>query len=117
MPASDDVINTLKHYLKTRKNITSEEPLFLSKRSRRIVNASIWHLVKKYLKQAQIQKSRLSPHTLRHTFAATLLKNGENIFTIKELLSHRNLHTTERYLHINSEDLKRAVGKINLGYS
>ena len=117
MPASDDVINAIKHYLKTRKNITSQEPLFLSKRSRRIANASIWHLVKKYLKQAQIQKSRLSPHTLRHTFATTLLKNGENIFTRKELLSHRNLHTTERYLHINSEDLKRAVGKINLGYS
>jgi len=117
LPANGDVIVALKRYLKTRKNATRQEPLFLSKRNRRIANASIWHLVKKYLKEAQIEKNKLSPHTLRHTFATTLLKNGENIFTIKELLLHRNLHTTERYLHINSEDLKRAVGRIDLGYS
>ena len=48
------------------------------------------------------------------TFATTLLKQGENILTIKELLSHRNLRTTERYLHINGEDLKTAVQKISL---
>ena len=71
-------------------------------------------LVKKYLKQAQIEKDKLSPHTLRHTFATTLLKQGENLLTIKELLSHRNLRTTERYLHINGEDLKTAVSKIDL---
>lgn len=114
LPVSDDVINAFKRYLKTRKDATNQDPLFLSKRGKRIANASIWHLVKKYLQQAQIEKNRLSPHTLRHTFATTLLKNGENIFTIKELLSHRNLHTTERYLHINNRDLKTAVSKIDL---
>ncbi len=114
LPANDEVMITLNRYLKTRENTTSQQPLFLSKRNQRIVNGSVWHLVKKYLEQAQIEKDKLSPHTLRHTFATTLLKQGENILTIKELLSHRNLRTTERYLHINGEDLKMAVSKIKL---
>lgn len=114
LPANDGVMIAIQRYLKTRKDVTSQEPLFLSKRNKRISNASVWHLVKKYLKQAQIEKDKLSPHTLRHTFATTLLKQGENLLTIKELLSHRNLRTTERYLHINGEDLKSAVKKIDL---
>jgi len=114
LPANDEVMITLNRYLKTRENVSTQEPLFLSKRDKRIDSGSVWHLVKKYLKQAQIEKDKLSPHTLRHTFATTLLKQGENLLTIKELLSHRNLRTTERYLHINGEDLKTAVGKIDL---
>jgi len=114
LPANDEVIITLNRYLKTREDVTAQQPLFLSKRNQRIDSGSVWHLVKKYLKQAQIEKDKLSPHTLRHTFATILLKQGENILTIKELLSHRNLRTTERYLHINGEDLKTAVGKIDL---
>lgn len=114
LPANDEVMVSLQCYLRTRDDVTAQQPLFLSKRNQRIDNGSVWHLVKKYLKQAQIEKDKLSPHTLRHTFATTLLKQGENILTIKELLSHRNLRTTERYLHINGEDLKSAVGKIDL---
>ena len=114
LPANDEVMITLNRYLKTREDATTQQPLFLSKRNQRIDSGSVWHLVKKYLKQAQIEKDKLSPHTLRHTFATILLKQGENILTIKELLSHRNLRTTERYLHINGEDLKTAVGKIDL---
>jgi integrase/recombinase XerC len=114
LPANDDVMVTLQRYLKSRKDTPYASPLFLSKRDQRIDSATVWYLVKKYLKQAQIEKDKLSPHTLRHTFATTLLKQGVNILAIKELLSHRNLRTTERYLHITGEDLKIAVGKIDL---
>lgn len=114
LPANDEVMVSIQRYLKTREEVNAQDPLFLSKRNKRIDNSSVWYLVKKYLKQAQIEKDKLSPHTLRHTFATTLLKQGENILIIKELLSHRNLRTTERYLHINGEDLKSAVQKINL---
>jgi len=114
LPANDEVMITLNRYLKTREDATAQQPLFLSKRNQRIGSGSVWHLVKKYLKQAQIEKDKLSPHTLRHTFASTLLKQGENILVIKELLSHKNIRTTERYLHLNGEDLKTAVGKIDL---
>ena len=114
LPANDEVMISIQRYLKIRKQANAQDPLFLSKRDKRIDSSSVWYLVKKYMKQAQIEKDKLSPHTLRHTFATTLLKNGENILIIKELLSHRNLRTTERYLHINGDDLKSAVGKINL---
>jgi integrase/recombinase XerC len=114
LPVNDDVMICLQRYLKTRVDVSFSSPLFLSKRDQRIGGATVWYLVKKYLKQAQIEKDKLSPHTLRHTFATTLLKQGVNILAIKELLSHRNLRTTERYLHITGEDLKAAVGKIDL---
>ncbi|MDP8258838.1 MAG: tyrosine-type recombinase/integrase [Candidatus Aadella gelida] len=114
LPANDDVMIAIKRYLKRRKDVNATSPLFLSKRNSRIANASVWYLVKKYMKQTRIEKDKLSPHTLRHTFATILLKQGENILTIKELLSHRNLRTTERYLHIDNKDLKEAVGKIDL---
>jgi len=114
LPANDGVMISIQRYLKTRKDLLPSSPLFLSKRNKRMAGGSVWYLVKKYLKQAQIEKDKLSPHTLRHTFATILLKQGENILTIKELMSHRNLRTTERYLHIDNEDLKTAVGKIDL---
>jgi integrase/recombinase XerC len=114
LPANDEVMITISRYLKTREDVIAQQPLFLSKRNQRIDSGSVWHLVKKYLKQAQIEKDKLSPHTLRHTFATMLLKQGENILTIKELLSHKNLRTTERYLHINGEDLKNAIKRIDL---
>lgn len=114
LPANEEVLESIREYLKTRGDVAGREPLLLSKRNRRIDNATVWHLVKKYMKQARLEKDRLSPHTLRHTFATTLLRKGENILTIKELLSHRNLHTTQRYLHINNDDLKAAVNRIDL---
>ena len=114
LPANGEVMIAIQRYLKTREDKFPQLPLILSKRMRRISNASVWHLVGKYMRQAQIEKNKLSPHTLRHTFATILLKQGENILTIKELLSHRNLRTTEQYLHINNEDLKDAVSKISL---
>ncbi len=114
LPTNDDVMICLQRYLKSRKDVLYASPLFLSKRNQRIDGATVWYLVKKYLKQAQIEKDKLSPHTLRHTFATTLLKQGVNILAIKELMSHRNLRTTERYLHIAGADLRAAVGKIQL---
>ena len=115
LPGNDEVMRVISRYLDGRNKIEHDAPLFLSMRNQRIDSASVWRVVKKHLKQAKIVKTRLSPHTLRHTFATTLLKQGENILTIKELMSHRNLRTTERYLHINNDDLKAAVGRIDMG--
>lgn len=114
LPVNGKVMIAIKKYLKSRGKTLFSSPLFLSKRNKRIDTASVQYLVKKYLRQARIEKSRLSPHLLRHSFAVALLKQGENIFTIKELLSHRSIRTTERYLHIHNDDLKFAVSKIDL---
>jgi len=114
LPANDNVMINVQRYLKSRKDVSFNAPLFLSKRNQRISSGSVWHLVKKYLHQARIGKDRLSPHTLRHTFATALLRQGENLLTIKELMSHSSIRTTQRYLHITGEDLKTAVSRIDL---
>ena len=114
LPVSDSVMIVIRRYLKTREGAEPSAPLFLSNRVRRIDTSSVQYLVKKYLQQAHIEKDRLSPHMLRHSFAVALLKQGENVFTVQQLLSHRNIRTTEKYLHLNNEDLKTAVNKIRL---
>lgn len=108
-----EVIAALGRYLRERPPAPTEA-LFVSRKRRRLSAGAVWHLVKKYLHQAQIQKERLSPHTLRHTFATTLLKQGADLVTIQRLLGHRNLATTERYLHLSDEALRQAVEKIPL---
>jgi integrase/recombinase XerD len=117
LPLSDTVMTVIRRYLKTRENALPSAPLFLSKRGTRIDSASVQYLVKKYCREAHIEKDGLSPHMLRHSFAAALLKQGENVFTVQQLLAHHNIRTTERYLHINNEDLRTAVSKICLSSS
>lgn len=114
LPVSDSVMVVIRQYLKTREDVGPSAPLFLSKRDRRIDTASVQYMVKKYCREANIEKNRISPHMLRHSFAVALLKQGENVFTVQQLLSHRNIRTTEKYLHLNNEDLKTAVNKIRL---
>lgn len=55
----------------------------------------------------------LTPHKMRHAFATMLKNQGVDINTIKELLGHESLHTTQIYLHTTDDDMKQAVGKIN----
>ena len=114
LPVSDSVMIVIRRYLKTRESTLPSAPLFLSKRGTRIDSASVQHIVKKYCREAHIEKDGLSPHMLRHSFAVALLKQGENVYTVQQLLSHRNIRTTEKYLHLNNEDLKTAVNKIRL---
>jgi len=114
IPVNAMVMTAVRRYLKTRESIEPSAPLFLSNRVRRIDTASVQYLVKKYCMDAHIEKKGLSPHMLRHSFAVALLKQGENVFTVQQLLSHRNIRTTEKYLHINNDDLKTAVNKIRL---
>ena len=113
LPANDDVMIAIQRYVRTREDKSPRSPLLLSKRQKRLSNASVWHLTRKYVRLAGIDK-QASPHTLRHSFASTVLRNGGSLVTVKELLSHRSLRTTERYLHVDNQDLRDAVGKISL---
>lgn len=114
LPLSEDLTASLRRYLTARKNASCQEPLFLSKRKRRISKAAVWHIVKKYAQLTELRKSRLSPHVLRHSFATNLLRRGIDLLTIQRLLAHRSLKTTERYLHTCDESMRAAVGKISL---
>ncbi|MCG2712239.1 MAG: site-specific tyrosine recombinase XerD [Candidatus Omnitrophica bacterium] len=79
--------------------------LFLSKLGAKITRQMIWKLIKQYVILANISK-RVSPHTLRHSFATHLLEKGADLRIVQELLGHSNIATTQIYTHMNKDKLK-----------
>jgi integrase/recombinase XerD len=79
--------------------------LFLSLRGRQLSKNVVWDLVKKYAKKARIKKN-VHPHTFRHTCATGMLKNKADLNTIRKILGHSSLNTTQIYTHLNISDLK-----------
>ncbi|OGY45761.1 MAG: hypothetical protein A3A24_01925 [Candidatus Buchananbacteria bacterium RIFCSPLOWO2_01_FULL_46_12] len=113
IPLTIEVAGILGQYLKQRPDVSSNH-LFISRLGSGLRARSVYGLVKKYLKAANITKDRVAVHSLRHTFGASLLNSGANLVVIQELLGHKKLETTRRYLHINNIDLRNAVEKLVL---
>ena len=86
---------------------TGSNALFLSQSGERISAAQVQRVVKHYLSLVTSQKKR-SPHVLRHTFATVMLNHGADLETIRELLGHESVATTEVYTHTTFADLKKA---------
>lgn len=113
IPLTDEVVSALEQYLKGRPDVTSNH-LFISRLGGELHARSVYGLVKKYLKASGIRKEKAAVHSLRHTFGASMLKSGANLFVIQKLLGHQRLETTGRYLHIDDADLRNAVDKLVL---
>ena len=114
LPLSDDVVSFLSEYLKMRRPRTHCRAVFVSIRGRRLTQQTIGAIVNRCAARARLPTTRISPHTLRHTFATTLLCNGENLQTIRILMNHKSLSSTARYLHTQDEQLSVAVNGISL---
>jgi integrase/recombinase XerD len=82
--------------------------LFQSGRRHRLTERWVQLSIKKYLLLAGIKKD-LSPHSLRHTFAARLRQSGSDIEIIQRTLRHKHIESTTRYSHIKDDDLKNAI--------
>jgi integrase/recombinase XerD len=80
--------------------------LFVSRSGRRIRREGIWELVKKYARRCAAGV-RVSPHTLRHSFATHLLAGGADLRQVQELLGHANISTTQVYTHVDASRLKK----------
>ena len=108
VPFGTELAEALKNYLAARQNEFGDTggALFLSDKGERISGSQVYLIVRKYLSMVTSLKKR-SPHVLRHTFATAMLNNGAGLETIKSLLGHESVSTTEIYTHTTFEQLKR----------
>jgi len=94
---------------KHREGIQSEN-LLVNKNKHELYPRYIYNVVKKFLTLQKVNGKR-SPHILRHTYATRLLQNGAELLSVKELLGHSSLASTQVYTHVNIEDLKKIYKK------
>lgn len=83
--------------------------VFVSRGGQGLTREMLWVLVKKYVQRTALN-SKVSPHTLRHSFATHLLSGGADLRSVQEMLGHANIRTTQHYTHVDRERL-RAVHK------
>lgn len=109
IPYGDEMGDSLRSYLAERREFLKGKAvsaLFLNERTgERIADGKVQAIVKRYLSMVTTQKKR-SPHVLRHTFATSMLNNHADLQSVKELLGHERLSTTEIYTHTSFEELK-----------
>jgi site-specific recombinase XerD len=106
---NESAARAIEAYLAIRPN-TSSNSLFLSMAKKRMSKRSIELIFDEYLERAGINKSA-SPHTLRHSFATHMLEGGSDLMTIKELLGHENLSTTQIYTNISLQHIRETYRK------
>lgn len=112
IPLGDEMLQAVGEYLEERSlfqrtHHTDEQAFFLNERDgERISRSKVESIVKRYLSMVTTQKKR-SPHVLRHTFATAMLNNEADLQSVKELLGHESLSTTEIYTHTSFEELRQ----------
>jgi integrase/recombinase XerC len=108
VPVGEPALEAIQQYRHAAK--VQSGPLFISKLRKRLGASSIWTLVKKYLRIAEIPVPA-SPHKLRHSFATHLLDAGADLRSVQSLLGHASLSTTQIYTHVTTERLKKVYDK------
>ena len=109
-----EALNSLAEYLKIRAKMMKENHgngfLYpeLSKNNKKYISyKSMYNIVKKYLRKIS-KNEKLSPHSLRHSFATHLLENGADIMSVKDLLGHEDLSSTQIYTNVSIKKIKEA---------
>lgn len=101
-------ISSIKKYLEARP--ADDKTLFLGRTRSKLTSRSMERMIRKYARKAGITK-RVTPHTLRHSFATHLLNGGADLKIVQELLGHSSLSTTQIYTHLTKEKLKSIYDK------
>lgn len=109
IPIVSLTINSINKYLSQRakiENITNSEYFFITKKGLKLNETFVYRLINMYFSNVS-EKVKKSPHMLRHTFATHLLNNGADLNSVKELLGHSSLASTQVYTHNSLAELKK----------
>ncbi|MCZ8157427.1 MAG: site-specific tyrosine recombinase XerD [Leptospira sp.] len=116
VPFGEKSLDILKKYLlESRPEILKKracEFVFVSKKGSYINRKSVWRLLNHYIKRTKIKK-KVTPHTLRHSFATHLLENHADLKSVQELLGHIDISTTQIYTHMANKTLKEVHKKFH----
>lgn len=114
IPLYHSAVNAIRRYLSNvRPQIVSdplENSLFVNMSGERMSRQGFWKLIKYYQEKAKITKD-ITPHTLRHSFAAHLLENGADLRSIQEMLGHSDLSSTQIYAKLVKSNLKSVYNR------
>ncbi|MBQ9415383.1 MAG: tyrosine recombinase XerC [Clostridia bacterium] len=112
----------IRNYLPSRLDPSThgaetQKALFLSNRGQRISDKDVQHMVQKYLQAAGLGSKHYSVHKLRHTAATLMYQSGNvDIRTLKDILGHEQLNTTQIYTHVSNEGMARAMDQNPLSH-
>ena len=102
----------IRKYKKDRELLNvkkgDEDILFLNRRGGRLSRVMIFYVIRNQCEICGIHK-KISPHTLRHSFATHLLEGGANLRAIQQMLGHESITTTEIYVHLDKEFIKSEI--------
>ena len=117
IPLSGTAKKLLYNYIEyNRKNLSQDKQsidiVFLNNRGKKLTRVMVYNIINDAALDAKINK-KISPHTLRHSFATHLIENGASIISIQKMMGHENIVTTEKYLHVNKKHLIETMIKFH----
>ena len=115
IPIGSKAVEALNKYLRwSRKSLikkgAEETVLFVNCNGKPMTRQGFWKIIKDYAQRAGI-KEEITPHTLRHSFAAHLIENGADIQSVQEMLGHSDISTTQIYAKLSKNKLKEVYSK------